>query len=60
MNDQQGLVQAVLVARNQRVNLKGVRRWSKEGKEYEFEVFKEKLGYTLDFKKAGKIIYNLV
>jgi len=44
-NDQQGLAQAVLVTRNQKVDLKEVMRWSKgEGKEQEFEIFREKLG----------------
>jgi len=44
-NDQQGLAQAVLVARNQKVDLKEVMRWSKgEGKEQESEIFREKLG----------------
>jgi hypothetical protein len=44
-NDQQGLAQAVLVARNQKVDLKEVMRWSKgEGKEQAFEIFREKLG----------------
>lgn len=43
-NDQQGLAQAVLVAKNQKVDLEEVKRWSKvEGKAKEFEVFKEKL-----------------
>jgi hypothetical protein len=43
-NDQQGLAQAVLVARSQAVNLNEIKRWSKvEGKEQEFEVFKKKL-----------------
>jgi hypothetical protein len=44
-NDQQGLMQAVLVSKKQRINLKEIKRWSKvEGKEQEFEVFKKKLG----------------
>jgi hypothetical protein len=43
-NDQQGLEQAVLVSKSQKVDLKEVKRWSKvEGKESEFEVFKNKL-----------------
>ena len=43
-NDQQGLSQAILVTRNQIVDLNEVRRWSKgEGKEREFEIFREKL-----------------
>jgi len=43
-NDQQGLAQAVLVARSQKVDLKEVKRWSKtEGKEYEYETFNSKL-----------------
>lgn len=42
--DQQGLAQAVLVSKNQEVNLKEIKRWSKaERKEREFEVFREKL-----------------
>lgn len=44
-NDQQGLAQAVLVAKKQKVDLDEVKRWSKvEGKAKEFETFKEKLG----------------
>lgn len=44
-NDQQGLAQAVLVAKKQKVDLEEIRRWSKvEGKTKEFNVFKEKLG----------------
>lgn len=43
-NDQQGLEQAVLVAKNQQVNLKEIKRWSKvEGKEKEYKVFVDKL-----------------
>jgi hypothetical protein len=43
-NDQQGLAQAVLVARSQTVDLMEIKRWSKvEGKEQEFKVFKKKL-----------------
>jgi len=43
-NDQQGLAQAVLVTKGQRVDLKEVQRWSKaEGKEQEFGVFQSKL-----------------
>lgn len=43
-NDQQGLTQAVLVSRNQRVDLSEIKRWSNvEGKEQEFEFFKSKL-----------------
>jgi len=42
--DQQGLTQAVLVAKSQKVDLKEIKRWSKtEGKEQEFEIFKKKL-----------------
>ena len=42
--DQQGLAQAVLVAKNQKVDLKEIKRWSEtEGKEQEFKVFKKKL-----------------
>jgi hypothetical protein len=44
-NDQQGLAQAVLVVKNQNVDLKEVKRWSRtEGKEQEYEIFKSKLG----------------
>jgi len=44
-NDQQGLVQAVLVAQSQDVDLKEIKRWSKaEGKERQYEIFKSKLG----------------
>jgi len=44
-NDLQGLAQAILVTRNQKVDLKEVKRWSMgEGKESEFEIFREKLG----------------
>jgi hypothetical protein len=44
-NDQQGLAQAILVAKKQKVDLDEVKRWSKvEGKVKEFEAFKEKLG----------------
>jgi hypothetical protein len=43
-NDQQGLAQAVLVAKSQAVDLMEIKRWSKvEGKEQEFIVFKKKL-----------------
>jgi len=42
--DQQGLAQAVLVTKSQKVDLKEVARWSKgEGKSNEFSVFKSKL-----------------
>jgi hypothetical protein len=44
-NDRQGLAQAILVAKSQNVDLKEIKRWSKaEGKEQEYELFKEKLG----------------
>lgn len=44
-NDQQGLAQAVLVAKNQKVDLAEIKRWSRsEGKEMEYEIFKKKLG----------------
>ncbi|MBN1450091.1 MAG: hypothetical protein JW963_03675 [Anaerolineales bacterium] len=44
-NDQQGLVQAVLVAESQNVDLKEIERWSiVEGKEREFQIFKARLG----------------
>jgi hypothetical protein len=44
-NDLQGLAQAVLVAESQNVDLKEIKRWSKaEGKEKEYEIFKNKLG----------------
>lgn len=43
-NDQQGLAQAVLVTKGQRVDLKEVKRWSiAEGKGQEFGVFQSKL-----------------
>jgi hypothetical protein len=43
-NDQQGLAQAILVAKSQEVDLREVKRWSKvEGKEQEFEAFRKKL-----------------
>lgn len=43
-NDQQGLVQAILVAKSQDVNLKEIKRWSNvEGKEQDYEIFKSKL-----------------
>ena len=43
-NDQQGLAQAILVAKSQDVDLKEIKRWSKaEGKEQEYEMFKDKL-----------------
>src|SRR3990172_1841168 len=42
-NDQQGLAQAVLVAKSQNVDLKEIRRWSKaEGKEREYETLDRK------------------
>jgi hypothetical protein len=44
-NDQQGLAQAVLVAKNQKVDLAEIKRWSRsDGKEMEYEIFKKKLG----------------
>ena len=44
-NDQQGLAQAVLVAKSQNVDLKEIKRWSKaENKESEYQAFKTKLG----------------
>jgi len=43
-NDQQGLAQAVLVAESQKVDLKEIKRWSKEeGKQREYEIFKKKI-----------------
>jgi hypothetical protein len=43
-NDLQGLEQAVLVAKNQSVDLKEIKRWSKvEGKEEKHKIFKKKL-----------------
>jgi hypothetical protein len=43
-NDQQGLAQAVLVVKSQKVDFKEIKRWSKaEGREKEYEVFKKKL-----------------
>lgn len=42
--DQQGLAQAVLVAKSQSVDLKEITRWSKtEGREKECKIFQEKL-----------------
>ena len=42
--DQQGLAQAVLVSRSQKVDFNEIKRWSiAEGKAGEFEVFKKKL-----------------
>ena len=42
-NDQQGLAQAVLVAKSQNVDLKEIKRWSiAENKEQEYEAFKRK------------------
>jgi len=43
-NDQQGLAQAVLVTKDQNIDLKEIKRWSKaEGKEKEYVIFKRKL-----------------
>lgn len=43
-NDLQGLEQALLVAKNQSVDLKEVKRWSKvEGREIEYKRFEKKL-----------------
>ena len=43
-NDQQGLAQAVLVAKDQKVDLKEIKRWSKtEGRKQEYEIFKNRL-----------------
>jgi len=43
-NDQQGLAQALLVSRLQKVDIKEIKRWSKtEGKEREFKIYKNKL-----------------
>jgi hypothetical protein len=43
-NDQQGLAQAILVTKNQMVDLDEIKRWSQvEGKEGGFEVFKSRL-----------------
>lgn len=43
-NDLQGLEQAILVTKNQQVDLKEIKRWSKvEGKEKECKVFRDKL-----------------
>jgi hypothetical protein len=43
-NDLQGLEQAALVAKNQTVSLKEIKRWSKvEGKEKEYKLFEKKL-----------------
>jgi len=42
--DQQGLAQAVLVSKSQKVDLKEIKRWSQsEGKEQEFEEFIKRL-----------------
>lgn len=44
-NDKQGLEQAVLVAKDQQVDMREIERWSKtENKKREFETFKKKLG----------------
>lgn len=44
-DDKQGLAQAVLVAESQIVDLKEIKRWSKmEGREKEYEIFKDRLG----------------
>ena len=43
-SDLQGLEQAILVTRNQQVDLKEIKRWSKvEGKEEDFKFFTKKL-----------------
>jgi hypothetical protein len=43
-NDQQGLAQAVMVTKSQKVDLREIRRWSAvEGKQKEFDIFKSKL-----------------
>jgi hypothetical protein len=43
-NDKQGLAQAILVAKSQKVDLKEIKRWSKaEDKEQEFGIFKKTL-----------------
>jgi hypothetical protein len=43
-NDLQGLEQAILVAKSQKVDLKEIKRWSKvEGKEEEYKSFTDKL-----------------
>ncbi|MBE7536069.1 MAG: hypothetical protein HS124_10120 [Anaerolineales bacterium] len=43
-NDLQGLEQAILVTKSQRVGLKEIKRWSKvEGKEKEYKSFTDKL-----------------
>jgi hypothetical protein len=45
-NDLQGLEQAVLVAKNQQVDLKEIKRWSKvEEKEKEYKSFTDKLAH---------------
>lgn len=44
-NDQQGLAQAILVCKSQKVDLSEVKRWSEvEEKKEEFQLFKRKLG----------------
>jgi hypothetical protein len=43
-NDQQGLTQALLVAKSQNVDFKEIQRWSKAaGKVQEYENFKKRL-----------------
>lgn len=43
-NDLQGLEQAILVTKSQKVDLKEIKRWSKvEGKEKEYKAFTDKL-----------------
>lgn len=43
-NDQQGLAQAILVAKSQKIDLQEIKRWSKvENKENEFEIFKKRI-----------------
>lgn len=43
-NDRQGLAQAILVTKNQNVDLMEIQRWSKaEGKEQEYGIFTKKL-----------------
>ncbi|NOH01403.1 MAG: hypothetical protein HND47_05210 [Chloroflexi bacterium] len=43
-NDLQGLEQAILVTKSQKVDMKEIKRWSKvEGKEKEFKAFTDKL-----------------
>lgn len=63
-NDQQALMQAVLVSKDQKVDLKEIKRWSTvEGKEREFEVFRRKLPRSevlLEFFKGKENYINFI